>query len=170
MDGVRKQQFEKAYDEYADSIFRYLLIKTHDRQLAIDLTHDTYVRTWDYLAGGTAIREMRPFLYRVAYNLWCNEVRKLTRQTSLDALVDQGWQPADKHDIEEEAAERELQSQLLNRIDRLDDVYKEVLLLRYVDDLSIKEIAGMLEETENAISVRLHRARQQLKTIYEDNA
>lgn len=164
-----RQKFEKAYEEYADSIFRYLFLKTRDRQRAVDLTQDTYIQTWEYMAKGNEIREMRPFLYRVAHNSWVKSLRHLSKQISLDELSDAGWQPADDYDIEKEAAEIEQQGFVMKRLDELDDIYKEVLLLRFVEGLKVGEIAALLGETENVISVRIHRARAKLKTLYDDH-
>lgn len=166
MDKTRKQEFEKAYEDYADSIFRYLMVKTRNRQMAVDLTQDTFIETWDYMNKGKSILAVRPFLYRVAHNLWGKALRIVVRQTSLDSLVDQGWQPVDEENIEEEAALRDDQAKILQKLEALDDAYKEVLLLRYIDDFSVTEIAEMLDETENTISVRIHRARKQLRDIY----
>lgn len=161
-----QRQFEDAYDTYADSIFRYAMAKARDRQEALGITQETFVKTWEYLSSGHEIRAMRPFLYRVAHNVFCKRIEKSKRSTSLEALIDLGYQARSDDDIEDEAAEREEQKKALSDFDTLDDAHRDVLMMRYGDQLSIREIAAALGETANTVSVRIHRAKKHLYTIY----
>jgi RNA polymerase sigma-70 factor (ECF subfamily) len=63
-----QKEFEKAYDLYADAIFRHCYLRVSDRELAKDLMQETFMKTWEYLASGKDIDDVRPFLYRTALN------------------------------------------------------------------------------------------------------
>lgn len=162
-----QRQFEEAYDTYADSIFRYAMAKARDRQEALGITQETFVKTWEYLTDGHEIRMMRPFLYRVAHNVFCKRLEKAKRSTSLETLAEAGYQPRADDDIEDEIMEREEQKEALADFDVLEDDHRDVLMMRYGDGLSIRAIAEAFDQTENAISVRIHRAKKQLYAIYK---
>ena len=159
------QQFEKAYDDFSDAIFRYCWFKIGDRDKAKDLMQDTFTRSWQYIAQGTEVKNIRPFLYRVANNLIIDEYRK-KRELSLDGLMADGFEPSFN---EIKTTEQSIDAKLvLNVINQLDEKYREAILMRYVDELSPKEIAEATGEAENNISVRIHRGIKQLKEILKD--
>ena len=68
----------------------------------------------------------------------------------------------------EAAMERLDAKAALQKVDDLPELYKEVLLLRYVEGLSPKEIAAIVNETENVVSVRIHRALKKMKELLEE--
>ena len=76
MDRANESQFLKAFDEYADALFRHCFFRVSDRETAKDLVHETFTRTWDHLARGKEVREYRAFLYRTANNLIVDFYRK----------------------------------------------------------------------------------------------
>ncbi len=162
-----KDEFAKAYDEYGDAIFRYCLYQTSNRELALDLTADTFTKTWEYLSRGKEVDNLRAFLYRVANNLVIDYRRK-KKESSLENLQEQGFdiETEDENKMHEDAFEGKL---AMEAVQKLDENYRDVLMMRYVDDLSIKEIAKILDEKENNISVRIHRALEKLKNILGEN-
>ena len=163
-----RNQLEKAYEEFSDAIFRYCYFHTGSREKALDLTQDTFVKTWDYVSGRREVENLRPFLYRVAKNLIIDERRK-KKSDSLDKMQENGFELSSE---ESEIAIREniFEARLaLKTIERLGDKYKEVIILRFVEDLSVKDIARILKKSENTVSVRIHRAIEKLKKELEDN-
>lgn len=170
MDKTSQQQEEEkeflaAYDEYSTSLFRFLTMKIADREVARDLTQETFTRAWDYRQGGGIIREWKPFLFRTAYNLVVDVYRK-KRSVSLDALIDdQGFAVSDDSADEKKAVESAEMSLVRKGIDQLDETYRDIILLRYTEDLPPKEIARITGLSENVVSVRIHRGIEKLKTI-----
>lgn len=158
-----KESFSKAYDDFSDAIFRYCHYQTSNRELALDLTSDTFTKTWEYLSKGKEVDNLRAFLYRVANNLIIDYRRK-KKESSLDFLTEQGFdiETENENELHENAFEGKL---AMEAVHKLDESYRDVLLMRYVDDFSIKEIAKILNEKENNISVRIHRAMEKLKSI-----
>jgi RNA polymerase sigma-70 factor, ECF subfamily len=149
-----------AYDEYSDAIFRYCCFKVSDREKAIDLTQDVFVKVWQYLLAGNEVENMKALLYKVARNLIIDEYRK-KKFDSLDTMSEAGFEPADTGQLDTiSIVEAGL---LVERIKELPDAYSEVVFMRYVDDLSVKEIAEALGEQENNVSVRIHRGLHKLK-------
>lgn len=151
---------KEAYDEYSDAIFRYCCFKVSDREKAIDLTQDVFVKVWQYLLAGNEVGNMKALLYKVARNLIIDEYRK-KKFDSLDTMAEAGFEPADIRELDTiSIVEAGL---LVERIKELPDAYSEVVFMRYVDDLSVKEIAEALGEQENNVSVRIHRGLHKLR-------
>jgi RNA polymerase sigma-70 factor, ECF subfamily len=166
-----EEAFLGSFDEYADSLFRHAYFRLSDRERASDLTQDTFLKAWDYVRQGHEVREWKSFLYRVLNNLIIDEYRR-KKERSLDAMLeeDPGHAPSylavDSHPEHEEKLDQErLIEKVRTLIPELPERERTALVLRYVDGLSPKEIATALGITENAASVRIHRAVERLKKL-----
>lgn len=167
------QAFSKAYERYSDELFRHCSLRLSDRERALEITQEAFLRTWDYLSRGQEIQELRPFLYRTLKNLIIDEYRKM-KSYSLEAMIDEEegetvetLLPQDESNTLEAAVNRFEGKQALDMLGKLPDTYKEVLILRYVNGFSPKEIAEELSESENTVSVRIHRALKKLRELLE---
>jgi len=155
--------FLQAYDQYADAIFRHCFFRVFDRERAQELMQEAFMKTWEVVAGGQEIQNLRAFLYRVANNLIIDNARK-KKSASLEKMQEeQGFDPG--HDIRNSLDATIEGKDLVKLVSALEPKYREVLMMRYVDDLTPKEIAAIIDETENNVSVRLHRATQQIRDL-----
>jgi len=160
-----EERFLKEYDTYADSVFRFCLFKLSDREEAKDLTQEAFTRVWAYIANGGEIKNIKAFLFQTARNLIIDKYRK-KHTDSLEIMQDAGFDPEYEEEVEiEEKIDAEMAMKLL---EELSDEYREVVVLKYVEELSIQEIAESLDESTGNISVRLHRALSKLKKIYKE--
>lgn len=167
--GSQEERFLKAFEEYNDALFRHAYLRVSNRELAIDLVHDAYTKVWSYLREGYEIESFRPFLYKVLNNKIIDEYRKRKEQ-SLDAMleaegVDEGMFDSLSEDTTESLAATIDGRQAFTLLEQLPDEYREVIILRFVDGLGPKEISVLIEETENVVSVRLHRGLKQLRDL-----
>jgi RNA polymerase sigma-70 factor (ECF subfamily) len=165
-DMTTQEAYLKAYESYNDAIFRYCLFETSNREVALDLTQDTFVKVWQYLQGGNTIENMRAFLYRVAGNLVIDYRRK-KKATSLDALLDDGYDIG--HDEKSRTIDAIDGRKVMEIMNEIPEKYRDVIIMRYVEDLSIKEIAEVTGETENNISVRIHRGLEKVRSAVEEH-
>jgi RNA polymerase sigma-70 factor (ECF subfamily) len=161
-----EKEFLEAYDAVADALFRYCYFRTSDRDRAKDLVQQAFMKTWEYLSQGNTVDNLKAFLYRVARNAIIDQSRK-KKETSLDLLMDEGF------DVASAGWEKVLTTiegqQMMQWVSQLDVSYREAILLRYIEDLTPKEIAAITGEHENTISVRIHRGMQKLRAILEEN-
>lgn len=165
MKKITESQFIKSYDSYADPLFRHCYLRVFDKDLARDLVQEAFIRVWNYLAEGKEIRNFKSFLYRVVDNLIIDNSRK-RRTISLDLLQEKGVEP--RLDVEAGRFEKLIDAKRASEIIvRLEEPYRQVILLRYLDDLPVKEIAKICGETENNISVRIHRGLKKLNEILD---
>jgi len=170
--GDQEERFLKAFAEYGDALFRHATLRVSDRERAIDIVHDTFTKVWTYLRGGHEIEAYRPFLYKVLNNLIIDEYRK-QKELSLDALLEQeGVNEGSFEELSESSVEALGATidgkQALDLISILPDIYKEVLILRFVDGLGPREISVLTEESENVISVRIYRGLKMLRDKIEE--
>ncbi len=155
-----KEAFLVSFDTYSDAIFRFCVVKTSNAELAQDLTQETFMKYWQALQDGKEMTNTRSFLYTIANHMVIDWYRK-KKSLSLDALHDQGFEASDtKESSAEQSSEHR---EILAMIDDLEQKDREVLLLRFVEGLDPKDIAEMLGETANAVSVRINRALEKVQ-------
>jgi RNA polymerase sigma-70 factor (ECF subfamily) len=156
------EQFMEAYESHADAIFKHCYFRLFNRERAKEIMQDTFMRTWEQLQKGTEIKNIKAFLYRIATNLIIDDTRK-KKMLSLDVLQDQGFNPSVSNT-----------DTIFNKLDgakvremlqHMDPKYGEIIMLRYVEDMTVKEIAELLGLSQNVVSVRIHRGLKELKKI-----
>ncbi len=162
-----EQQFLQWYDDYGDALYRYCYFKVHDREVAKDLVQETFTRTWQYLSKGYVIEYGRAFLYRVALHCIIRRSQKPV-PLSLETLEEEhGFSVAEeKKQSFDEMIDAHDVALLLNTL--LDEKDREAIVLRYINELSPREIAHITGESENVISVRLHRALKKFRKKLEE--
>ncbi len=158
--------FIKAYDDYSDAIFRHCYFRVYERERAKELMQETFIKTWEYLKRGEdenlEIKNLKAFLYKVANNVIIDESRK-KKVVSLELMQERGFDPKD--DTHDRLLNFLEGGELIRLLEEVDPKYREALTMRYVEDLDIKEIAAALSETENNISVRIHRGIEKIRQI-----
>lgn len=158
-----KKSFETAYVEHADALFRHAFFKVNNRDLAKDLLQETFTKTWSYIIKGNEIDNLKAFLYRTLNNLVIDEYRK-KKSVSLEVIEEEGFQLS-----VDDTKQLEMKldgEQAIKFLQKLPDNYRNVIFMRYVDELELSEIAKALNESENVISVRIHRGLKKLKEIF----
>ena len=153
----------KAHQDYEKGLNLHAFFKTHDHQIGEDLVQDTFLKTWSYLAKGGKIDLMKAFLYHILNNLIIDQYRK-KKTSSLDALLEKGFEPRVEDFVN-----------LFNVLDgkvalllisQLPKTYRKVVQMRYVEDLSLKEISAITGKSKNTIAVQVHRGIIKLKLLY----
>lgn len=158
-----EKDFLVAFDEHSDALFRHCFLRLRDREIAKDVVQETFAKTWDYLSKGKKVDHMRAFLFRVANNLIVDTTRR-KRSVSLDNMIE-----ADGFEVKDETttdpgniSDARMAVKLL---ESLDEIYRIVVSMRFIDGLTPKEIAQALNISENVVSVRLYRGVERLKSI-----
>lgn len=171
MEEQREKEFLDAFAHYADMLFRHAYFRLSDREVAVDLTQDAFMKAWEYARGGREILHWKSFLYRVLNNLIVDRYRR-KKEKSLDALLEDDLAETSafiavdsRSEIEERTDDKLLIEKVESHFPELSLPQRTVLTLRYIDGFSVKEIAETLGTSENVISVRIHRAVERLKKL-----
>jgi RNA polymerase sigma-70 factor, ECF subfamily len=163
------KQFLSIYDTQADSVYRYCYIRTSQKEVSEDLTQEAFMRFWDCLSKGQDIQNHRAFLFTIVRRLIIDWYRKKKSQ-SLEALLEQneyeesGLLPegSNVHDMYEHSAEARY---LIGKIKELEPSYQQAVYFRFVEGLPPTEIAEILGESTNIISVRINRGIKKLREL-----
>ena len=152
-----------AHNDYEKGLNAHAFFKVHDHAMGEDLVQDTFMKTWAYLVKGGKIDVMKAFLYHVLNNLIIDEYRK-HKTTSLDVLLEKGYEPSVEHSellfstLDGKAA--------LLLIQHLPAKYQKAIRMRYVQNLSLKEMSLLTGQSKNAMAVQAHRGLEKLKLLY----
>ena len=168
--------FEKIYQDQSDAIFRFCVLRVSDREQALDITQETFLRLWKTLLQAKKISNERAFLFTVAHRLIIDWYRK-KKSLSLDRIIFSYGEKESHYDVPDETTEKgnlELKAEgryLLEVMDTLTPSYRDPIYLRFVEGLSPQEIGDILGISANAASVRVRRGILELrkKTGYTDD-
>lgn len=155
--------FVEAYDIFAPKIYRHALYRTSSHETAEDIMSLTFLRAWEYVStNASEIERLKAFLYRIANNLIVDHYRSKARAPV--GLTEEMERTMAVEASAESRAERALEKDRLHgALGELREETRELLVMRYIDELSIEEIAALKGKKKNAVYVALHRAVKELK-------
>ncbi|PIR89287.1 MAG: hypothetical protein COU07_00085 [Candidatus Harrisonbacteria bacterium CG10_big_fil_rev_8_21_14_0_10_40_38] len=152
-----------AYQSYSDDLFRYCFFKTSNPDTAKEIVQETFMRAMQYLSNGNEIKNTKAFLFTTSRNLVIDWYKKKRYTKPIDELTDADIYPASEKAYNLSSIVEK--NEVLNAIDGLDSNYKEVLIMRYISGLKIREIADLLKENQSTITMRIRRGIDKLKTL-----
>lgn len=156
------------FDRYYAQVYRTAAAITRDSAVAEDIAQDCFLRLHQYAHRIDLNLPLAPWLYRVTVNLaytWIS--RRQKRRVSLDALIDRLMSPPG-HAPEHLAEKGETKHRIREAISALQFNQRVVVVLHYLNGLSLEEIAGILECPVGTVKSRLYYARENLRRLLED--
>ena len=156
--------FGSLYDYYQPKIYRFVLVKVSRREEAEDLTHQVFLQAWQNVKSYEDIGfPFSSWLYRIARNLIIDFYRTNRKESSLEKIdpeyfvveAEAHFDLADKMDVEK----------VKSAIQRLKPEHQDVIMMRFVEDMPIKEVALATDKTEGAVKLIQHRAIKELKNL-----
>jgi RNA polymerase sigma-70 factor (ECF subfamily) len=156
-----KKEFSKIYDRYIDKIYRFIFLKVNSEEIAQDLCSETFLKGWESFKSQREIDNVQAFLYQIARNLVIDHYRQKGRTRTVSAEYVPIADP--RLGLEERAILNSDLGQIKLAISNLKEDYQNALILYYLDDLSLPEIAKTLNKSETATRVTIHRALKALK-------
>lgn len=156
--------------DYGDNIVQlaYLIVK--DKGIAEDITQEVFLKAFRGLDQFRQESSVKTWLYRIAIN----ESRKYLRSWSFRQIFstylskkELGPEKVADTNVEAAVMQRLSKVQIAERVMMLSPLYRKVMILHYYEDLSIKEIAHVLDISEDAVRTQLHRARKHFRALCE---
>ena len=157
--------FIEAYDLFAPKLYRHALFRTSSPEVAEDISSETFTRAWEVIREkAKEIRHLKAFLYRIADNLIIDHYRKNARAAVpiSEEIEETIRAPGNPH---EELDKTLAGEKMVGMLEQLKPETKDLLVMRYIDDLPIEHIATVTGKKKNAIYVALHRAVKELKEL-----
>jgi RNA polymerase sigma-70 factor (ECF subfamily) len=151
--------FTSLYEAFAADVFRFALYLSGDRADAEDITSETFMRAW---TSHEPIRTetVKGYLFTIARNVFLKQLRTSGRRAPLDENLRDSRPSAFDH-----AQQRAEVASVLEAMQSLPDLDRAALVMRTFDELPYREIARVLEITETAAKVKVHRARASLMNL-----
>lgn len=171
-----KEIFSQLYDKYADEIYRFSLSKVNSPETAEDLVSETFLRGWQYFVSNKAsLDSPRAFFYQIARNMIVDFYRKKQTEAVLIGSGEKDYESQKNIRTADISSDFFHQFQGITNtpigeaLSKLKNEHQEILTLRYVEDLSIPEIAKTLNKNPVAVRVAIHRALGALKNLVTRN-
>ncbi len=162
-----KRKFSKIYDQNVDAIYRFVFFKVNSEEIAQDLTSEAFLKSWQaFQRDGKKIENPKAFVYRTARNLVIDYYRRKgrTETVSIDNLSLSSSGPG----LEENILLKSDFEQVEKALSKLPDDYKSVITMYYIEGLSSREVSRIIQRTEGATRVLLHRALNSLRSKIEE--
>jgi len=161
-----KEAFGALYDHYLPKIYRFIFLKVSSAAEAEDLTHEVFLSAWQNLHRYRY--EGFPFsswLYQIAKNATIDFYRTSKKHIQIENVNEELIKINATYP---EKLDTTLELEKLKKIiTLLKPDYQDVLIMKFVDDLSHEEIAAALNKSEGAVRLIQHRALKELKSIYD---
>lgn len=166
-----KKAFSQAYDLYIDKIYRFIYFKIGDRAEAEDLTSAVFLKTWNHIQQKSITDEktLPALIYKIARNVVIDHLRSSVRlEESINNPGGEAREIVDeKQDIKRLV---EFSSDLMivqEKLLELKDEHREVIVLRFIDEFSISEIAEILDKSKGNVRIILYRALGALRELID---
>jgi RNA polymerase sigma-70 factor (ECF subfamily) len=158
--------FAKLYDRYVDVVFRYVLFRVGDRDLAEDVTSETFLRALRRITSVSYQgRDVGAWFVTIARNLVFDHVKSSRfRLEVATAEVDESGR-LDEAGPEQQVMTRVTTAALLECVERLGDDQRECIVLRFLQGLSVAETAQIMRRNEGAVKALQHRAVRRLAQL-----
>ncbi len=171
----KTQYFSRLIDNYKHMVYNLAYRMNNNPQEAEDIAQETFLRAYQSLAHFNPSYKFSTWLYQIALNIIRDRLKKKEiHPYSLDTpregedTESPSLEPADfTHNPEQIITQREEAQLIQKAINSLPWKYREVLVLRHIQDLSYLEISRLLRLPESTVKIRLFRAREQLKKFLE---
>ncbi|RMG53541.1 MAG: RNA polymerase sigma factor [Acidobacteria bacterium] len=159
--------YEHLFDRYQARIYNYLLRLTGDAELAEDLTQEVFLRAFTEVRKLKGEINFSAWLYRVATNLCYDHFRQRARnQRVTTEYMAQHAMTDTSNTPERQLLRRERTIHMAEALARLPMHYRTILLLKYAEGMSYRQIGAVLSLSEAAVTSLLHRARMELRRLY----
>lgn len=155
------QDMEQVYKQYFETVNKYLFCLTHDSDISEELTQESFYKAIKKIDTYRGECKMAVWLCQIAKNLWYDYCRKNKRIVNEDQMPEM----ISINTTEEQVILAEEKIWLYQKMQKLDKETREVIYLRITGELSFKEIATILDKTENWARVTFYRGKNKLKEV-----
>ncbi|MFA6416911.1 MAG: RNA polymerase sigma factor [Patescibacteria group bacterium] len=167
-----KEVFTEVYDANVADIHRFVYFKIGSREEANDLTSIIFLKTWDHIQKNTLedAKTLRALLYKVARNAIIDYYRERGSQKPISLDDEQNpvdiatdMSQSDKIDDDQDL------KRIISKLPFLKEEYREIIIMRFINDLSLEEISDISQKSRGNVRVLLHRALTALRELIEDS-
>ncbi|MCL4354774.1 RNA polymerase sigma factor [Patescibacteria group bacterium] len=164
------EEFDVIYIRYSDKIYRYLYLQTQNPYLAEDITAEVFLRAWK---NWEKIKHdfIQALLFKIAKNILIDYWRKqkYKKEFSLETKMEEGFDASYDEDLIEKIHKDDSIKEVQRALSQLPSNLRDVVILRFIEELSAKEAADILNITEGNVRVLQYRALAKLKEVFKSD-
>ncbi len=167
---MTKEEFVKIYYQEIDKIFRFFFLRVDKEEEAQDLTSILFLKFYEFFLNNSLknkeeIQDKKAFLYKMARNLLIDFYRKKDKKPiSLNQLFEEKGIDFRSPDNLQTKVELNWEMKKIKKaLQNINELYAEVIILHYINEMPVKEIALILNKKENNVRVLIFRALEALK-------
>lgn len=154
-----KDAFGEIYLLFYKKVWRFIYFSFWDKEQTSDLTQNTFIKLWKSLPSFNVERgSLQAYIFTIARNLIIDESRK-----KKESLLDEALEIPSKENLEEDLDRKEAAERVQKALANLEPEEKQIIILRYFEDLAFADISKILKTKEGALRVRVHRILEKLK-------
>ncbi len=163
-----KAAFASIMERFEGKLLRYGNKFLAEREDVVDIVQEVFISVYQNIKSFDVSQKFSPWIYRIAHNAFVNGLKKKSRNPfvmlDFDALL--------SHTVSEDPLRGEREQEEVHKmidvgLDQISAKYKEILILYYLEELPYKEIADILEVPTGTVGIRIKRAKEALKKVYE---
>jgi len=159
--------FDILYKRYSGKIFGKCISLLKEEAKAADATQEVFMKILINLSKFSGKSKFSTWIYSITYNFCIDMIRREKKDPSL--LVDDIETKYDKEDDVEDIYLLEMKVKRLKIIlEEIPVMDKSILLMKYQDDMSIKEISEITQKSESAVKMKIKRAKQKFRKTYKE--
>lgn len=170
---LKKQDaFEELVSRYEKRLFRYIRrFAGLQDQCVEDILQEVFIKLYRNLNSFDTDLKFSSWAYRITHNETISYIRKNKRNQNISLETDDEDAAnlidflKSEDDIPEEISKKELQSEVHEILNRLPENYKEILILRFMEDMEYSEISDILKKPMGTVATLINRAKAQFKTL-----
>lgn len=156
------QDIKQIYEEYFETVNKYLFCLTHDNDISEELTQETFYKAVQKINTYKGKCKISVWLCQIAKNLWYDQCRKNKKVINIEENLFDVQAP---ESTENQVISNDEKISLYKKMQKLDEKTREVIYLRITGELSFKEIATILNKTENWARITFYRGKSKLKEV-----
>lgn len=168
-----QEAFTEAYDQNVSDIYRFVYFKVGSKDEAEDITSAIFLKTWNHIQNNTLedAKTLRALLYKVARTTIIDHYRSQGgyKKVSIDSEDNNIEIPIEDNKEEKLDIETEYNYYIKDKLPLLKEEYKEIIIMRFINELELSEIADVTGKSRGNIRVILHRALKALKDLIDED-
>jgi len=164
-----KELYSILVQRYQNRLYPYIFRLTNNREESADILQEVFLKAYKNLKGFNQKKKFSSWIYRIAHNESVNWLKKNTKFKKKSIDEDENKIDfADKTDLPSQFSLVREKEELIKKLDQLPIKYKEVLILRYLEEKSYEEIGEIIKKSQNAVGILITRAKKKLKELYNE--
>lgn len=156
---ISKEEAEKLFETYKDYVYRGALFLTKSKEIADDITQETFIKAFTYYHTYDEGKPIKPWLYKIMLNVTNTVMKKQNKELVLETI----FNTSDEGNVEYCILQEEMNEELWQDINRLGVKIREVFYMHYYLDMKLEEIARLLDIPLGTCKSRLNTGLSRLR-------